>query len=173
VEEPVRPELEFAGVMPEGSASAFGESAPHTKLRYAPIWRRFYAYAADNTFLASIITLSIGISMNLPWVPHDAIGEEVVGKLVLFVIFFYHFLSALYYTLAVALLGTTLGKSAMGVRVAMPDGAAVSIPRAFIRFVGYYPGAMLFYLGFAWALVDSRNQALHDKLAGTVVLEIE
>jgi len=29
------------------------------------------------------------------------------------------------------------------------------------------------YLGFAWALVDPRSQTLHDKLASTVVLEIE
>jgi len=89
------------------------------------------------------------------------------------VIFFYHFLSAIYYTLGVSIHGSTLGKRAFGVKVAMPDGAGVSIPRAFIRFVGYYPSAFFMYLGFIWALVDSRGQAFHDKLAGTVVLEIE
>ncbi|MDH5511123.1 MAG: RDD family protein [Nitrospinota bacterium] len=173
MEEPAKLEFEFADGMSEGSASVLRGSAPLSEFRYAPLWRRFYAYAADNIFLVSTITLAVGVSMNLPWVSLDKMEEKTLCKLALFMVFFYHFISALYYTLAVALLGTTLGKSVLGVRVAMSDGAPVSIHRAFIRFVGYYPGAMLFYLGFAWALVDPRSQALHDKLAGTVVLEIE
>ena len=59
----------------------------------------------------------------------------------------------------------------MGVRVAdAVTGAPIGYKRALIRRLGYYLGGIVFYLGWLWVLFDSRRQAWHDKLAGSVVV---
>jgi len=173
VEKPNIPDLEFVGEWPESEDSSTGSPSSPATFHYAPFPQRFYAYAADNTFLAAFVVFMVGVAVNMPGISLRGLGEDRIYKLLIYIILFYHLLSAAYYTLGIALYGTTFGKNAMGVRVAMLDGSSVSVTRAFIRFLGYYPGAMLMYLGFAWALVDPRSQTLHDKLASTVVLEIE
>lgn len=42
-----------------------------------------------------------------------------------------------------------------------------------IRYVGYFVSALPLGAGFLWAAFDRRGQALHDKLAGTLVVRIE
>jgi uncharacterized RDD family membrane protein YckC len=39
------------------------------------------------------------------------------------------------------------------------------------RLLGYVVSSIL-YLGFIWILFDERRQGWHDKLAGTVVIEV-
>lgn len=64
----------------------------------------------------------------------------------------------------------TLGKLALGIRVTDLHGARISLPRA----LGRYPAKFLsvFTLGFGFLMAGwtSRKQALHDMVAGTLVL---
>jgi hypothetical protein len=39
-----------------------------------------------------------------------------------------------------------------------------------VRYVGYLLGSAVLLIGFIWAIFDSRKQAWHDKLAGTLVV---
>ena len=66
--------------------------------------------------------------------------------------------------------GQTPGKSLMGVRVVKTNGQPIGILDAVIRYIGYYINTFLLFLGWLWAVFDSRNQGFHDKLAGTVVV---
>ena len=66
--------------------------------------------------------------------------------------------------------GQTPGKFALGIRVVKADGTALSDTDAVIRAIGYNISAMLFGLGFIWALVDRNNQTWHDKIARTYVV---
>lgn len=67
--------------------------------------------------------------------------------------------------------GQTPGKSMMGVRVVKTDGGKLNFLDAIIRYVGYYINTFLLLLGWLWAIPDGKNQGLHDKLAGTVVVK--
>jgi uncharacterized RDD family membrane protein YckC len=50
------------------------------------------------------------------------------------------------------------------------DGGRLDLARVAIRYGGYLLSAAPLLLGFAWAIFDNRNQAWHDKLAGTLVV---
>ena len=70
--------------------------------------------------------------------------------------------------------GQTLGKQAVGIRVARLDGRPVGWGTAIGRdlFGKVILGATLLWLlaDALWALADDRNQALHDKLASTMIV---
>lgn len=67
----------------------------------------------------------------------------------------------------------TLGKKLMGIAVARKGTEeGVSFVSAFVRAVGYYISAALFMCGFLMAFFDDKHRALHDFLAGSVVLRV-
>lgn len=68
------------------------------------------------------------------------------------------------------LMGKTLGKALMGLRVLGEDGHRVKFRQALIRALSYYISGLALFAGFLWVLVDDRRQAWHDKLARTVVV---
>lgn len=65
-----------------------------------------------------------------------------------------------------ALAGRTPGTALLGLRVARVDGHPVSFLRALIRALM----VVCLPIGFLWSIVDRRHQALHDKVAGTIVV---
>lgn len=68
--------------------------------------------------------------------------------------------------------GASLGKRAMGIRVTTRDGQNPGVLRAFLREVpGKFCSQAPWMLGFAMAAVDPDTRALHDRLAGTWVVE--
>ena len=67
----------------------------------------------------------------------------------------------------------TLGKNLVGIGIVNKDKTGpISLPRAFLRAVGYYISAALFFCGFILAFVDDRKRALHDFLGGSVVVQL-
>lgn len=66
--------------------------------------------------------------------------------------------------------GQTPGKFALGIRVIKTNGKPIGDIDAVIRAVGYQVSAMLFGLGFIWALFDKNNQTWHDKMGRTYVV---
>lgn len=77
----------------------------------------------------------------------------------------------LYYVLFEGLFGGTIGKLITGIRVRRKDGGKISFPTAFVRFIGRSVSALIFMLGYVLALFDKKHQALHDKIANTLVLK--
>lgn len=69
--------------------------------------------------------------------------------------------------------GQTLGKFAMGIRVIKTDGENLGDLDALIRAIGYHVSALLFGLGFIWAIIDKKNQTWHDKIARTFVVRAD
>jgi len=76
--------------------------------------------------------------------------------------------------------GQTVGKMALGIRVVTVDGGRLSRGRAVLRYMAwsgvvslltFFPEARIYQLVDAlWPLWDSRNQALHDKVAHSLVV---
>ena len=77
----------------------------------------------------------------------------------------------LYFTILMPWMkGQTPGKRALGVRVVRLDGHPVTWWHAFERAGGYAAGLATGTLGFVQIYWDANRQAIHDKVAGTVVI---
>ena len=67
--------------------------------------------------------------------------------------------------------GQTLGKWATGLRIERVDGGNLSWVRVLLRhFVGYPLSLITLGLGFLLAVFNPHGRALHDLLAGTIVV---
>ena len=67
--------------------------------------------------------------------------------------------------------GQTLPMKTWRFRVVRVDGGPLSLPRALHRFALAVLGFLALGLGFFWALVDRDRQFLHDRLAGTALVD--
>lgn len=67
--------------------------------------------------------------------------------------------------------GQTLPMKTWRLRLIAADGAPMDFPRALRRYVLAVLGFAAFGLGFLWALVDRDRQFLHDRLAGTALVD--
>jgi len=67
--------------------------------------------------------------------------------------------------------GQTPGKRALGIRVVRLDGHPVTVWHAFERAGGYAAGLATGTLGFLQIYWDANRQGIHDKVAGTVVIQ--
>ncbi len=79
--------------------------------------------------------------------------------------------AAVNYVLIAGLSGRTLGKWVAGLRIERRDGGPLSFGRALLRHLAGYPLTLLTLgTGFLLAAFNSEGRALHDLLAGTVVV---
>lgn len=139
--------------------------------RYASFFSRLIAYFLDNLLIFVLMFSAIAIAA--PDGASSLFNVEDTGLLVWMIYGFYTLASAGYFTILTGGGGQTVGKWLMGVKVISQDGAPVSYGGAFIRFAGYYISGFFLYIGFLIALIDARGQTFHDKIAKTVVVEIE
>jgi uncharacterized RDD family membrane protein YckC len=77
-----------------------------------------------------------------------------------------------YYTFFWTLVGFTPGKAILGLKVMRSNGSKLSFGRSLVRFFSYWISAIPVFLGYFWVLWDRKNQAWHDKIAGTQVMYI-
>lgn len=67
--------------------------------------------------------------------------------------------------------GQSIGKMLTGLRIVSKDGNAPSFKQLLLRhFVGYPLTILTLGLGFLFAVLNQKGRALHDFLAGTVVI---
>jgi uncharacterized RDD family membrane protein YckC len=72
-----------------------------------------------------------------------------------------------------AVWGTSPGKRATRIRIVDADtGRRMSVTQATLRTVGYLLTFSICGAGFLWVLFNTRKQALHDRLANTVVIDV-
>ena len=68
--------------------------------------------------------------------------------------------------------GQTVGKRLLGLRVVELTGKPITAMRAFKRYGGYAAGMATGMFGFAQVLWDPNRQAIQDKTAHTVVIDL-
>jgi uncharacterized RDD family membrane protein YckC len=69
--------------------------------------------------------------------------------------------------------GATPGKRLMAIKVTKDDGSKVTYPVIFIRYMGTFVSAFFLGIGYLWIIWDKRKQALHDKIAKTIVIKTD
>jgi len=92
-------------------------------------------------------------------------SSETIGILLTIIV------AALNLGVLAGLTGFTVGKWAAGLRILRDDGHEIGIGRAFLRhFAGYPLSFITLGVGFLMAALTSRGRALHDVVAGTLVV---
>ena len=145
---------------------------PDADVPYTEWWRRAVATVIDYIVIAGSLAILLNL-LGLSTVEEDAEGRLrpnlTLGGIVLTI-----GLSTLYFAVPTARTGRTLGKVAMRCRVVRLDGTLLDPGAAFARALVYVLCVQTCVLGLVdglWALWDPRRQTLHDKVAGTVVVD--
>ena len=119
-----------------------------------------YTLAVAITAFTTLFARTLGGSSSLT-------GEATlgIGYLLSFAVLLLNFLVLPVFT------GTTVGKWATGLRIERQDGESLGFGHATLRHtLGYLVSLITFGLGFLLAAFDAEGRALHDRIAGTVVV---
>lgn len=156
------------------------------EVKYAGFWLRFVAYLIDYfilqfigfilalPFIGGIVFAAIGLGK----VEHyDGFNENtflgIAGILGMVLLLALIELAAgwLYYALMESSKNQgTLGKMALNLAVTDLEGNRISFARASGRFFGKIISRMILYIGFILAGLTEKKQALHDMMAGCLVV---
>ncbi len=155
------------------------ENADSTSdVKLAGLTRRFLALTID-AFIVAIATFAV-MAVNDSFAPlYDAMYSAddlsisaAFNQFQTDTIAVNLLVSALYNVAFMTLLnGQTLGKVLFKMRVVKKNGRRISLLDALLRNVFGYTVSQIFLLGYLWAIFDEEQQAWHDKMAGTVVVD--
>jgi uncharacterized RDD family membrane protein YckC len=134
---------------------------------YARLGQRAAAFVIDVA-LISLVTVIVGVLLEADWSSLFS-GDRDPAAQVLDAVFF---LVAWLYSapMECSRKQATLGKLALGIQVTDLDGERVSFHRATGRFFGKILSTLILALGYLMAAFTQRRQALHDRMAGALVV---
>ncbi len=137
------------------------------QLTYANFWIRFVALLIDSLLTSVLAALAL-LVLGLPLVPaisdlESRLKMNMIGVVVGW-LYYAGFESSAYQA--------TPGKQAMGIFVTDTEGYPVTFSRAAGRFFGKLLSGLFLLLGYIMAAFTPRRQALHDLMAGTLVLKL-
>jgi uncharacterized RDD family membrane protein YckC len=141
-------------------------------VRFASHGARLVAYVVDAILVGVLVTivavlLSFGVAA---LAVAGADGLAVLGGLLVVVAIFA--VSLGYFPWFWVKGGATPGMRIFNLRVVRDrDGGPIGWGEAFLRLVGFWVSSVVFYLGFAWILIDKRRRGWHDLIAGTVMVQ--
>jgi uncharacterized RDD family membrane protein YckC len=144
----------------------FGQIPAFSVGRPAGFWIRVLAYIIDGILLTALFALVwpilSGEAITDYWQSTDvfAAGD-----------FFSLALNLVYYTGAIAIWSTTLGKRPFRLYVVRTDGSRVSPGRALARYLAYFLSAFTLGIGFIMVGLRQDKRGLHDLVCDTVVIQ--
>jgi uncharacterized RDD family membrane protein YckC len=142
-------------------------------LRRAPGWRRVFASTIDTLLVGSFVALLLGPVVSRSDLPPGWSLDDFVEALtrhsgvLLPALAVAAVVTFAYQWLGIALMGATLGKRLMQLRVVGPDGRRPSFGRSAIRAAFSIPSFLLLGLGPLLGLFTRTGRSLHDFGAGT------
>jgi len=138
-------------------------------MSYAGFWKRFLAYIIDCilSILLGVVIFLVYFNFFLPTGegPIDFEGGNLFGHLLFLALtWIYHagMQSSSYQA--------TLGKMALGIKVTDLQGRRISFVRATGRYFASYLSSMIFLIGYLMIAFTEKKQALHDLIAGCLVI---
>ncbi len=153
------------------------------QFRYAGFWRRFIAYLIDYFVLGTLSVLLMipfyGVilltAIGLEKAPkNDAITilglTGAIGSVLVIVIVTITAGWLYFAIMQSSKTQATLGKMAIGAIVTDLEGNRISFARATARYFSKLISNMTAYIGYILAGMTEKKQALHDMIAGTLVI---
>jgi uncharacterized RDD family membrane protein YckC len=142
---------------------------------YAGFWLRLAAYLIDNLLLGFVLGNLLlrpllgrpgGIPADDPWFLFTHTSPQVTALLLLFLMGNWIYFAASESSAWRA----TIGKKVLGLEVVDLAGQRTSFARASGRFFAKILSSMTFLIGFLMAGFTEHKQALHDLVAGCLVI---
>ena len=174
---PVASPAPVASAWPEAARAA--AAAATAAVTYGGFWRRFWAVVLDG-LIVNIVTVPAGMMLSLPtaaMIDSDTItAEQMAAYFSAYAMA--AFISVLVNWLYFALMESskwqgTLGKLALGLRVTNGEGRRIGFGRASGRFFGKMVSALTLGIGYVIQVFTTRRQALHDLIAGTLIVRAD
>lgn len=134
-------------------------------LDYASFGRRFGAKLLD-TFIVFVLNTGVEIAARV------GAGPEPEGALLIGVFLFNLAVGFGYPIFFLGKWGQTLGKMALGIKVVTPTGDPLGYGRAAGRVLSEIVTGFTFGIGYLMVLWDAEKRALHDRMAGTRVINV-
>jgi uncharacterized RDD family membrane protein YckC len=138
---------------------------------YAGFWLRFAAYLID-TIILGLVFVPVGVVLELMQTASaSSQGLDLMPGINGLVNVGSILAGWLYSSLLESSSWQgTVGKKVVGLRVTDLDGNRISFGKATGRYFGKILSGMICLVGFIMAAFTEKRQALHDQLAGTLVL---
>ncbi|PYV85275.1 MAG: RDD family protein [Acidobacteria bacterium] len=152
-------------------------SSPAPAARYGGFWIRFVAAIIDALALGIVVwpvsgmlALMIGVAGGRVDMP--GIGIHLVRGIVIWTMFL---CAGWIYEAAMESSSkqATLGKMALRLKVTDEHGSRISFARASARYFSKILSRMILMIGYIMAGFTARKQALHDMIAGTLVVRTQ
>ncbi|MEK6335492.1 MAG: RDD family protein [Acidobacteriota bacterium] len=138
---------------------------------YAGFWLRFVAYLVDGLLMAAVcfpLGLVFGLAIAASGGDENSPVLELANMLSNLVSiaagWLYHSL------LESSSWQGTVGKKLLGLKVTDLDGRRIGFGRATGRYFGSILSGMICFIGFIMVAFTEKQQALHDMMAGTLVI---
>lgn len=136
-------------------------------MKYAGIGKRFLAAFIDGIILSLVGTIvNVILAAVLGGGGDGAVAAQAAGSLVSLLIGWAYFAIQ-----ESSPKQATIGKQAMGLVVTDTEGQPISFVKASIRHFSKILSALILMIGYIMALFTEKKQALHDMIAGTLVLQ--
>jgi uncharacterized RDD family membrane protein YckC len=133
---------------------------------YVGFWRRFFAILIDTVLLTVVLGVTAGvISQVMAPAADQMLAERRAAWLSIIVWWLYY---ALFES---SPWQATPGKMVVGARVSDIAGMRISFLQATGRTFGKILSAIILGIGFIMVAFNPRKQALHDVMAGTLVIK--
>ena len=154
------------------------------EFRYAGFWLRFVAYLIDYVilqfagfilslpFIGGIILSAIKLENNPLNEGLTFLGVAGIFGFVLLIVLINLLLGWLYFAfMQSSRAQATLGKMALNLIVTDLEGYRITFGRATARYFSKIISNMTLYIGYVLAGLTEKKQALHDMIAGTLVMK--
>jgi uncharacterized RDD family membrane protein YckC len=177
--------VEGAPGAPIGSAPVASTPATASARRpvaYAGFWLRVVAILIDSIVVTAAARILLfpffaALGMRMAFFHHWPMAPGEILALLGAMIWLIAIMSVvkwLYFSLLESSAWqATLGKKALGLMVTDLNGWRISFARASGRFFGKLISALILWIGFMMAGFTEKKQALHDIMAGTLVIRKE
>jgi len=150
------------------------EPVSSDQIKYAGFWIRYVANIIDG-FLIGILFFIIGIIIGIIIIAvngleavkgfHLSKGADIAVRIIGMVV------GWIYFVWMTKKYQATLGKKAVGIKVMSDKSEELTLGRVILReTIGKLISAIILYIGYIMVGFTKRKQALHDKIAGTVVV---
>lgn len=165
---------------PRASVEETHEVVLGHEIVYAGFWKRVAASIIDSIVagiagaIVQMVLMMVffGIGIGLTGSPEDMFSSGGAIALLVLVYLIPLGLQALYFAMFHASSKqATLGKMAVGIKVTDDDGGRISLARGIGRYFAYIVSSLILCIGLIMAAFTDRKRALHDMMAGTLVVD--
>jgi len=152
------------------------DAAAHTGTTlYAGFWRRVIAYFIDAIVLGIVMGIVFGILGAIAGAALSGGNSDNAGGVIasLGAVLYVVLIVAVWLYFALMESSSkqaTLGKMALSIKVTDLEGHRITFGKATGRFFGKIISGMILYIGYMMAGWTAKKQALHDMMAGTLVV---